>query len=68
MSDTVEIARHLLTTVGDPPVLGSLSERRSSSATPTYAANLAPRPAFNAACSDLPKASAHSRALGSTAR
>jgi hypothetical protein len=50
-----------------PPVLGSLSEGRSSSALPTYAANIAPRSAFNTASRGSPKTSAHSRALGSTA-
>lgn len=39
-----------------------------TSATPAYAANTAPRPAFNSAHRDTPTASAHSRALGSTAR
>jgi hypothetical protein len=64
----LEAARHLLTMRGGPPVLGSLSERRCASATPICAANTAPRPAFNSTRRDPPRASAHSRALGSTAR
>jgi hypothetical protein len=51
-----------------PSVLGSLSERRSSSATPTRAANIAPRSAFNSAHRDPARASARSQLLGSTAR
>lgn len=43
----LEAARHLLTMLGGPPGLGSLSERRSASATPTYTANTASVPAFN---------------------
>ncbi len=64
----MEADRHLLTTRGGPPVLGSVSERRSASATPTYAANTVPRRAFNSAQGDTPRASAHSRALGPSAR
>lgn len=60
-------ARQLLTTPGGPSVRGSLSKRRSSSATPTCATNLPPRSAFNSARRGSPRASAHSRALGSTA-
>jgi hypothetical protein len=64
-----ETARHLLTKMGDPPVLGSLSERRSASARPMPARRTPRRrPAFNSARRDLPRAPAHSRALGSTGR
>jgi hypothetical protein len=64
----LEVARHLLTTPGGPSVVGSLSERRSARTPPTYAANIARRPAFNPARRDSPRAPARSRALGSTGR
>jgi hypothetical protein len=57
-----------LTTLGDTPLLGSLSERRSASATPAYVTNIPPRPAFNSARRNSPRASAHSQLLGLTAR
>jgi hypothetical protein len=60
-------ATHLLTTRCGTPVLGSLSERRSASATPTRAANPAPMPAFNAARRDPPWSFALSWLLDSTA-
>ena len=50
----LEAALCLLTGLGGPSLLGSLSERGSSSATPAYAANSRTQRAFNSGRRDSP--------------